>query len=170
LIDLCALVGTLGIDPDDTCDPRLVNDRLLLGLEGTISEYELSLLRQRGIAAQDSKALQGELRFILPPGYCRNEIGQIEMDPDKRVGGAIRLLFDKFQELGSAPQLLLWAKDQDLQLCRSSSAITAACARSVQFAGKADRPSVGQDGKIVYANKRDEMWGHARVARHRSDP
>jgi DNA invertase Pin-like site-specific DNA recombinase len=74
-------------DPDGTYDPRLVNDRLLLGLKGTMSEYELSLLRQRGIAARDSKALRGELRFILPPGYCWNEIGQIEMDPDEGIGG-----------------------------------------------------------------------------------
>ena len=87
------------IDPDGTYDPRLVNDRLLLGLKGTMSEYELSLLRQRGIAARDFEALRGELQFILPPGYCWNEIGQIEMDPDERVRGVIRLLFDKFQEL-----------------------------------------------------------------------
>jgi DNA invertase Pin-like site-specific DNA recombinase len=116
LIDLCALVGTLVIDPDGTYDPRLVNDRLLLGLKGTMSEYELSLLRQRGLAARDSKALRGELQFILPPGYCWNEIGQIEMDPDERIGGVIRLLFDKFKELGSARQVLLWAQDQRLQL------------------------------------------------------
>jgi len=116
LIDLCALVGTLVIDPDGTYDPRLVNDRLLLGLKGTMSEYELSLLRQRGLAARDSKALRGELQFILPPGYCWNEIGQIEMDPDERVGGVIRLLFEKFQELGSARQVLLWAQDSALQL------------------------------------------------------
>jgi DNA invertase Pin-like site-specific DNA recombinase len=56
LIDLCALVGALVIDGDGTYDPRLVNDRLLLGLKGTMSEYELSLLRQRGLAARDSKA------------------------------------------------------------------------------------------------------------------
>ena len=116
LIDLCALVGTLVIDPDGTYDPRLVNDRLLLGLKGTMSEYELSFLRQRGLAARDSKALRGELRFILPPGYCWNEIGQIEMDPDERVGGVIRLLFEKFQELGSARQVLLWAQDLALHL------------------------------------------------------
>src|ERR1700680_4885020 len=115
LIDLCALVGTLVIDADGTYDPRLVNDRLLLGLKGTMSEYELSLLRQRGIAARDSKALRGELQFLLPPGYCWNEIGQIEMDPDERVGGIIRFLFDKFQELGSARQVLLWVQDQALQ-------------------------------------------------------
>jgi DNA invertase Pin-like site-specific DNA recombinase len=116
LIDLCALVGTLVVDPDGTYDPRLVNDRLLLGLKGTMSEYELSLLRQRGLAARDSKALRGELRFILPPGYCWNELGQIEMDPDERVGGVIRLLFDKFRDLGSARQVLLWTQDQALQL------------------------------------------------------
>ena len=70
LIDLCALVGTLIVDPDGPYDPRLVNDRLLLGLKGTMSEYELSLLRQRGLAARDSKAKRGELRYSLPPGYC----------------------------------------------------------------------------------------------------
>src|ERR1700681_4876757 len=116
LIDLCALVGALVIDPDGTYDPRLVNDRLLLGLKGTMSEYELSLLRQRGLAARDSKAKRGELRFALPPGYCWNEVGQIEIDPDERISSAIRLVFDKFQELGSARQVLLWARDQALQL------------------------------------------------------
>ena len=116
LIELCALVGTLVIDPDGTYDPRLVNDRLLLGLKGTMSEYELSLLRQRGLAARDSKALRGEFQFSLPPGYCWNEIGQIEIDPDERVSGVIRLVFEKFQELGSARQVLRWAHDAALQL------------------------------------------------------
>jgi hypothetical protein len=81
-----------------------------------MSEYELSLLRQRGLAARDTKALRGELQFRLPPGYCWNQIGQIEMDPDERVRGVIRLLFDKFQEFGSARQVVLWAQDQALQL------------------------------------------------------
>jgi DNA invertase Pin-like site-specific DNA recombinase len=116
LIDLCALVGTLVIDHDGTYDPRLVNDRLLLGLKGTMSEYELSLLRQRGLAARDSKARRGELRFMLPPGFCWNELGQIEMDPDERVGDAIRLVFDKFRTLGSARQVMLWAQDAALKL------------------------------------------------------
>ncbi len=70
LIDLCALVGTLVIDPDGTYDPRLVNDRLLLGLKGTMSEYELSLLRQRGIASRDSKALRGELSSGFRPAIA----------------------------------------------------------------------------------------------------
>jgi DNA invertase Pin-like site-specific DNA recombinase len=116
LIDLCALVGTVVIDPDGVYDPRLVNDRLLLGLKGTMSEYELSLLRQRGLAARDSKAKRGELRFALPPGYCWNELGQIEMDPDERVGEAIRMVLRKFRELGSARQVLLWSVQGELQL------------------------------------------------------
>ena len=77
LVDLCALVGTLVIDPDGAYDPRLVNDRLLLGLKGTMSEYELSLLRQRGLAARDSKALRGELQLILPPGYSGTRLDRL---------------------------------------------------------------------------------------------
>lgn len=116
LIDLCALVGAVVIDPDGVYDPRLVNDRLLLGLKGSMSEYELSLLRQRGLAARDSKAQRGELRFALPPGYCWNELGQMEMDPDERVCESIRMVFRKFRELGSARQVLLWAVQAELQL------------------------------------------------------
>src|SRR5437879_4603290 len=65
LIDLCALVGTVVIDADGTYDPRVLNDRLLLGLKGTMSEYELSLLRQRSQTARESLAQRGELRFGL---------------------------------------------------------------------------------------------------------
>lgn len=93
-----------------------MNDRLLLGLKGTMSEYELSLLRQRGLAARDSKAQRGELKFALPPGYCWGEAGQMEMDPDERVCEAIRMVLRKFGELGSARQVLLWTVDNGLQL------------------------------------------------------
>lgn len=116
LIDLCALTGTLVIDPDGTYDPRLMNDRLLLGLKGTMSEYELSLLRQRGLAARDSKAKRGELRFSVPPGYCWDELGRIVMDPDERVVEAVRLVFRKFRELGSARQVVIWARQSGIEL------------------------------------------------------
>jgi DNA invertase Pin-like site-specific DNA recombinase len=116
LVDLCALTGALVIDPDGAYDPRLMNDRLLLGLKGTMSEYELSLLRQRGLAARDSKAGRGALRFTLPPGLVWSEDGRIELDPDERVQGAIQLVFAKFQELGSARQVFLWIRDAALQL------------------------------------------------------
>ena len=104
------------IDPDGAYDPRLVNDRLLLGLKGTMSEYELSLLRQRGIAARDSKARRGEYRFMLPPGFCWSEVGKIEIDPDEHVAAAIRLVFAKFTELGSARQVFLWLRSVDLKM------------------------------------------------------
>ena len=116
LIDLCALTGALVIDPDGTYDPKLINDRLLLGLKGTMSEYELSLLRQRGLAARDAKARRGRLRFTLPPGYCWSETGQIEMDPDERVADTIHLLFKKFRELGSGRQVFLWLRQSKIQL------------------------------------------------------
>jgi DNA invertase Pin-like site-specific DNA recombinase len=116
LIDLCALVGAIVIDPDGVYDPRLVNDRLLLGLKGSMSEYELSLLRQRGLAARDSKAQRGELRFALPPGYCWSELGQMDMDPDERICEAIRMVFRKFGEAGSVRQVLMWATQAQVQL------------------------------------------------------
>jgi DNA invertase Pin-like site-specific DNA recombinase len=116
LIDLCALAGTLVIDPDGAYDPRLVNDRLLLGLKGTMSEYELSLMRQRGLAARDSKAQRGEFRFMLPPGLCWGEAGKIEIDPDEHVAEAIRLVFAKFSELGSARQVFLWLRSAGVNL------------------------------------------------------
>ena len=116
LIDLCALVGTLVIDADGIYDPRLLNDRLLLGLKGTMSEYELSLLRQRSQAARASLAQRGALRFGLPAGYSWDEIGRIQMEPDQRVVEALRLVFRKFHELGSARQVLRWARAQAIQV------------------------------------------------------
>jgi DNA invertase Pin-like site-specific DNA recombinase len=116
LIDLCALVGALVIDPEGVHDPRVGSDRLLLGLKGSMSEYELSILRQRSIAARDSKAKRGELRFGLPAGFCWNELGKIEMDPDERVTEAIRLVFRKFKELGSVRQVQIWALENEVKL------------------------------------------------------
>jgi DNA invertase Pin-like site-specific DNA recombinase len=116
LIDLCGLAGTLVIDPDGAYDPRHVNDRLLLGLKGTMSEYELSLMRQRGIAARDAKAGRGAFRFMLPPGFCWSEAGRIEIDPDKHVAGTVRLVFAKFRELGSARQVFLWLRSASIKM------------------------------------------------------
>src|SRR4051794_14973697 len=81
-----------------------------------MSEYELSLMRQRGLAARDTKAGRGELRFTLPPGFCWSEDGRVELDPDERVREVIRLLFEKFRELGSARQVFLWAREAALSL------------------------------------------------------
>jgi DNA invertase Pin-like site-specific DNA recombinase len=116
LIELCALAGTLVVDPDGAYDPRIVNDRLLLGLKGTMSEYELSLMRQRGLAARDSKARRGEFQFMLPPGFCWSEAGKIEIDPDEHVQEAVRLVFAKFRDLGSARQVFLWLRAAEVTM------------------------------------------------------
>jgi hypothetical protein len=81
-----------------------------------MSEYELSLMRQRGLAARDSKAQRGEFRFMLPPGFCWGEAGKIEIDPDEHVAEAIRLVFAKFRELGSARQVFLWLRSAGVNL------------------------------------------------------
>lgn len=116
LIDLCGLTGTLVIDADGIYDPRLSNDRLLLGLKGTMSEFELSLLRQRSSEAIRSKASRGELEFCLPVGLCWTRAGKIELDPDRRVQEGIRLIFRKFDALGSARQVLLWFRRKKVTL------------------------------------------------------
>jgi DNA invertase Pin-like site-specific DNA recombinase len=106
LIELCGLIGLLVIDPDGMYDPRLPNDRLLLGLKGTMSEFELHLFRQRSAAAILQKARRGELQFRLPTGLCWTSEGKIEIEADIRVQQAIRLVLEKFTELGSARQVL----------------------------------------------------------------
>jgi DNA invertase Pin-like site-specific DNA recombinase len=116
LIELCGMVGSVIVDPDGVYDPAIINDRLLLGLKGTMSEFELNLLRQRSLEAIHQKASRGELRFLLPVGLCWTGVGKIDKDPDRRVQQAIQLAFTKMTELGSVRQVLLWFRQEKVSL------------------------------------------------------
>ena len=115
LIELCALVGTVIIDPEGIYDPSITNDRLLLGLKGTMSEFELNLIRQRSREAIQQKAKRGELQFRLPVGLCWNG-DHIELEPDQHCQQVVRLVFQKMQELGSVRQVFRWFLQERLQV------------------------------------------------------
>jgi DNA invertase Pin-like site-specific DNA recombinase len=116
LLELCALAGALLADADGVYDPVDYNDRLLLGLKGTMSEAELHLLKQRMLAGKQAKARRGELAIPLPIGYVRRPSGEAALDPDEQVQTVMRLIFAKFAELGTLHGVLRWLVDHDVQL------------------------------------------------------
>jgi DNA invertase Pin-like site-specific DNA recombinase len=115
LIEVCRIVDTLLIDHETVYDPRRGNDRLLLGLKGSLNEYELDLLRHRAQEARQEKARRGELFLPPPVGYLQGETSY-ERDPDLRVQKAVEQLFSRLMELGSVRQVLFWYIEQGLTL------------------------------------------------------
>jgi DNA invertase Pin-like site-specific DNA recombinase len=116
LVDICGMVGTLIIDEDGIYDATILNDRLLLGLKGTMSEFELALISQRMRAGLLQKAHRGELFLTMAVGYIRTSNERCEKDPDERVRAAIDLVFRKFEQTGSARQTLIWFRQEDVEL------------------------------------------------------
>jgi excisionase family DNA binding protein len=123
LLDLCGVTDTLIADADGIYHPALFNDRLLLGLKGTMSEAELHVLRARLNGGIRNKAARGELRRGLPVGFVwGEEDGEVLFHPNEAVTGAIRAVFDRFAEMGSARQVWLWFRSQELAFPLQSNA------------------------------------------------
>ena len=116
LLEFCALVGSVIIDEEGVYDPRSINDRLLLGMKGTMSEMELSLLRQRSVEALKLKAARGDLHTTVAIGYVRSEDDRIERDADLRIREAIAGVFSCFAHAGSVRQVLLWLRQEHIEL------------------------------------------------------
>ena len=114
LLEICALFGTLIADSDGICDPADFNDRMLLGLKGTMSEAELHVIKQRMHQGKLSKARRGELGFDVPTGYVRSSSGEVTFDPDEEVQQVVRLIFRKFEELLTVHALLRYLVAHDI--------------------------------------------------------
>jgi len=118
LLDLASLYGALISDASGIFDPRIYDDRLLLGLKGAFSEAQWYSMRTQLCAAQMNKARRGELHTRLPVGLVRLADGSVACDPDLQVQSAIRLVFDQFERLGSAQKAMRFCRDEHLQLPR----------------------------------------------------
>jgi DNA invertase Pin-like site-specific DNA recombinase len=116
LIEFCGLVGTIIVDEDGIYDPRHPNDRLLLGMKGTMSELELSLFRQRSQEALKQKARRGALILGVAAGYVKVGRDRLEKNPDQRIQDALKLVFSKFAEFQSARQVHIWLRDEGIEL------------------------------------------------------
>ena len=116
LLEICALSGTLIADTDGVYDPTAYNDRLLLGLKGTLSEAELHLLKARLHDGRQAKARRGEVAMALPRGYVRRPSGEVVKDPDEQARATIELVFDVFERRRSLNGLLTYLVDHDIRL------------------------------------------------------
>jgi DNA invertase Pin-like site-specific DNA recombinase len=116
LLEICALSNTLIADVDGVYDPTNYNDRLLLGLKGTMSEAELHILKARMLEGRKAKARRGELGKAVPTGYLRRPSGEVVLDPDEQAHATIRLVFDLFERLRTIGRVLLYLVEHDISV------------------------------------------------------
>ncbi len=116
LTGLCSLTGALLADADGVYDPNWYNDRLLLGLKGTMSQVELHLIKQRMASGRLAKAGRGELAVPLPAGLVRRPSGEVALDPDEQVQAVIRLVFGLFEQLGTVHAVLRFLVGHQVQI------------------------------------------------------
>jgi DNA invertase Pin-like site-specific DNA recombinase len=147
LVEVCRVIDTVLIDLEAVYCPRLRNDRLRLGLKGSLNEYELDLLRQRSVEARRAKAQRGELLVAAPVGFLKTDAPHFEKDPDRRIQEAVALVFQTFGEWGTVRQTLSWFLEHGLQLP----------ARSVSGAITWRRPSFG----VLYRMLSNPIYGGA---------
>lgn len=174
LLDLCSVTATLIGDSDGIYDPSVFNDRLVLGLKGTMSEAELHVLRGRMDAGLRYKASQGRLRFFLPPGYDFDDKSEIAKTSDERVVHLIELVFSKIFKIGSVSGLLRYLQEEGLELPRR-----AAYDRGVRWVRPYYRALYGMVTNPIYTGtyvfgrskivKELDGHGHAR-SRQRKQP
>lgn len=115
LVEVCAVFDTLLYDQDGVYDANDSNDRLLLGMKGAMSEYELITLRNRLERGRDNKAARGELFLHVPIGYVKSPSGEVLQEPDEQARSVVQLVFDKFEELGTAWGVFCYFKRNKIQ-------------------------------------------------------
>jgi DNA invertase Pin-like site-specific DNA recombinase len=115
LVEVCAVFDTLLYDQDGVYDANDSNDRLLLGMKGAMSEFELITLRNRLERGRENKAARGDLFVNLPIGYVKSQSGEVVLDPDEQVRGVVQLVFDKFAELGTVYAVYRYLRRNKIQ-------------------------------------------------------
>ena len=116
LLEICALFDTLIADADGVYDPANYNDRLLLGLKGTMSEAELHILKARMLEGRRAKARRGELGKAVPMGYLRRPSGEVDFDPDEQAQATIRQVFDLFERFRTIGKVMRYLADHDIRM------------------------------------------------------
>jgi DNA invertase Pin-like site-specific DNA recombinase len=178
LLEICALAATLILDEDGIYDPSHFNDRLLLGLKGTMSEAELHVLRARLIGGQLNKARRGELWMRPPIGFVYDHKQRLVFDPDKQIRDTVQLLFDTFRRAGSALAVVrhftakgvLWPRRistgvragevvfGDLELSRVLQVLHNPRYAGAYVYGRTWRRKTGLDGQARYHRLKREQW------------